>query len=458
LSLLINKTFFMKFFRFTVVLIASLIGVSVSLKSQNTIDQVVAVVGGERVLLSDIEQEIMQMKMQGDVTGEKDKCFVLEQLLIQKLLLAQSKIDSLTSNEESVESEMNRRLKYFINQIGSEKALENYFRKPMYEIKDDLRDLIREQLLTQQMRQKIVEKVTVTPSEVKDFFKQIPTDSLPQIPDRYVLQQIMIFPPSTAEAKFRVKEKLLEIRDRVLKGERFSTLAVAYSEDRASAIRGGELGFRSRDELVKEFADVAFNLKEGQVSNIVETEYGFHLIQMIENKGDRVNVRHILMKPQYSSDMLTKAVVKLDSILNLVKTDSLTFENAAMRFSEDKKSSLNGGLVINQYTNTAMFEKDQLQPSDYYIIKELKEGEMSAPFESRDDHANVVFKVVKVKKIIKSHKANINDDYDVIQTLAKQSVENDILKSWVDKKQKTTFIRIDSSFKNCNFESKGWIK
>ncbi len=458
MSLLINKTFFMKFFRFTVVLIASLIGVSVSLKSQNTIDQVVAVVCGERVLLSDIEQEIMQMKMQGDVTGEKDKCFVLEQLLIQKLLLAQSKIDSLTSNEESVESEMNRRLKYFINQIGSEKALENYFRKPMYEIKDDLRDLIREQLLTQQMRQKIVEKVTVTPSEVKDFFKQIPTDSLPQIPDRYVLQQIMIFPPSTAEAKFRVKEKLLEIRDRVLKGERFSTLAVAYSEDRASAIRGGELGFRSRDELVKEFADVAFNLKEGQVSNIVETEYGFHLIQMIENKGDRVNVRHILMKPQYSSDMLTKAVVKLDSILNLVKTDSLTFENAAMRFSEDKKSSLNGGLVINQYTNTAMFEKDQLQPSDYYIIKELKEGEMSAPFESRDDHANVVFKVVKVKKIIKSHKANIKDDYDVIQTLAKQSVENDILKSWVEKKQKTTFIRIDSSFKNCNFESKGWIK
>lgn len=448
----------MKFFRFTVVLIASLIGVSVSLKSQNAIDQVVAVVGGERVLLSDIEQEIMQMKMQGDVTGEKDKCFVLEQLLIQKLLLAQSKIDSLTSNEESVESEMNRRLKYFINQIGSEKALENYFRKPMYEIKDDLRDLIREQLLTQQMRQKIVEKVSVTPAEVKDFFNEIPTDSLPQIPDRYVLQQIMIFPPSTAEAKFRVKEKLLEIRDRVLKGERFSTLAVAYSEDRASAIRGGELGFRSRDELVKEFADVAFNLKEGQVSNIVETEYGFHLIQMIENKGDRVNVRHILMKPQYSSDMLTKAVVKLDSISNLVKADSLTFETAAMRFSEDKKSSLNGGLVINQYTNTAMFEKDQLQPSDYYIIKELKEGEMSAPFESRDDHANVVFKVVKVKKIIKSHKANIKDDYDIIQTLAKQSVENDILKSWVEKKQKTTFIRIDSSFKNCNFESKGWIK
>lgn len=448
----------MKFFRFTGIVAVLLVGAFGHLKSQEIIDQVVAVVGGERVLQSDIEQEIMRMKMQGVITRDNDKCSVLEQLLMQKLLLAQSKIDSLTVNDASVEMEIDRRLKYFVNQIGSEKGLEDYFNKPLYEIKDDLRELIGEQQLTQQMRQKIVDKVNITPSEVKSFFRKTPEDSLPVIPDQYELQQIMIYPPSTAEAKFQVKEKLLDIRNRVLNGERFSTLAVAYSEDRASAIRGGELGFRTRDEYVKAFADAAFSLKDGQVSSIVETEYGFHIIQMIENKGDRVNVRHILIKPQFSSEMLSQAIAKLDSVRNLVINDSLTFERAVLKFSEDKKSMLNGGLVINPYTNTSMFEKDQLQPSDYYVIKELKVGELSAPFESRDDHANVVFKVIKVKRFAASHRANIKDDYDVIQSLAKQDVENDILKGWLAKKQKTTFIRIDPSFRNCNFESNGWIK
>lgn len=448
----------MRFFRFSVVLLVSLMCSIGYLKSQSVIDQVVAVVGGERILLSDIEQEIMRMKMQGSLAGDNDKCNILEQILVQKLLLTQAKIDSLTTSDAAIEGEIDRRLKYFINQIGSEQGLENYFKKPMYEIKDDLRELIGEQQLTQQMRNKIVDKASITPSEVKSFYKKFPNDSLPLLPEQYVLQQIMIFPPSTAEAKFQVKEKLLEIRDRILKGERFSTLAVAYSEDRSSAIRGGELGLRSRDELVKAFAEAAFNLKEGQVSSIVETEYGFHLIQMIENKGDRVNVRHILMKPSYSSEMMTKAIAKLDSISNFIKSDSLTFEKAAMKFSEDKKSNINGGQVINPYTNTALFEKEHLQPADFYVIKELKEGQMSVPFESRDEHANVVFKVLKVKKIIEAHKANIKDDYDVIHNLAKRSVENDIMKEWIEKKQKTTFIRIDPSFKNCNFESKGWIK
>lgn len=448
----------MRFLRFSVILLISLVCVSENLKSQDVIDQVVAVVSGERILLSDIEQEVMRMKMQGATESEYDKCSILEQILIQKLLLTQAKIDSLTVNDASVEMEIDRRLRYFINQIGSEKALENYFKKPLYEIKDDLRELISEQQLTQQMRQKIVDKVKITPSEVKTFYKKIPSDSLPQIPELYELQQIMIFPPSTSEAKYQVREKLLEIRERVLKGERFSTLAVAYSEDRASAIKGGELGLRSRDELVKAFADVAFTLKEGQVSQIVETEYGFHILQMIESKDDKVNVRHILMKPQYSSDMMSQAIGKLDSISNLIKSDSINFERAAMRFSEDKKSNLNGGLVINPFTNTSFFEKDHMQPSDYYVVRELKVGEMSTPFESRDEHANVVFKLFKLKRIVNAHRANIKDDYDIIQNMAKQSMENEILQDWMQKKQKATFIRIDKSYRSCSFESKGWIK
>jgi peptidyl-prolyl cis-trans isomerase SurA len=426
--------------------------------SQTVIDQVIAVVGGDMIMQSDIEQELMRMKMQGYISEGDEKCELFEQMLIQKLLLNQAKIDSLSPNTMSIEGEIDRRLKYFISQIGSEKALENYFNKSIYEIKDDLREMIEEQQLTQQMRQKIIDKVAITPSEVKSFYRKIPTDSLPMIPDQYQLRQIVIYPPASAEAKFQVKEKLLELRNRILQGDRFATLAIAYSEDRGSAVKGGELGFRSRDELVKAFADAAFNLKEGQVSQIVETEYGFHIIQLIQKKDDQVNVRHILMKPQYSSNMLAQATAKLDSIVGLIKADSMKFEEACFRFSEDKKSNLSGGLVVNPQTNTALFQKDQLQPSDFYVIKNLKPGEISAPFESRDEHANVVFKVVELKAFYPSHRANIKDDYDVIQNLAKSSRENEILMQWVADKQKTTYIRIEPSYKDCQFQSKGWIK
>ncbi|MEW5845364.1 MAG: peptidylprolyl isomerase [Bacteroidota bacterium] len=423
-----------------------------------SIDKVIAVVGNERILLSDVEQELLRIKMQGSTNTNIDRCQLLEQLLIQKLLITQAKIDSIQVNDGSVESEVDRRLKYFISQIGSEKALENYFNKPIFEIKDDLREIIREQQLTQQMQRKIVDKVKITPSDVKAFYKKIPTDSLPELPLQYELQQIVIYPPDADKAKLEAKEKLLEIRNRVLNGERFATLAALYSEDRASAIKGGELGFRSREELVKAFADAAFNLKEGQISQVVETEYGLHIIQMIENRNNQVNVRHILLKPQFTSDLLSKAVQKLDSIANLIRSDSITFENAVLRYSEDKKSNLNKGLMINPFTNTSLFEKEQLQPSDYYAIKDLKEGEFSAPFESRDEHANIVFKIIKVKRIVPAHKANLKDDYDKIQEMAKSSKENEILRDWVSKKIKSFYIKIDEDFQNCDFQSKGWIK
>lgn len=426
--------------------------------SQEVIDKVVAVVGGDMILASDIEQEVMRLKMQGSLPEGDAKCEILDQLLIQKLLLNQSKIDSLSANEAAIESEIERRLRYFVNQIGSERALENYFHKTMYEIKDDLREVIREQQLTQQMRQKVVEKITVTPSEVKRFYKTLPSDSLPLIPEQYELQEISMYPPSSSQAKFQVKEKLLDLRSRILKGERFSSLAMAYSEDLASAKKGGELGFRSRDELVKSFADVAFSLADGQVSQIVESEYGFHIIQMIEKRNNQVNVRHILLKPQFSSDMLVEAQSKLDSIANLIKRDSLTFEKASAIYSEDKKSRYNGGLVVNPANNTKYFEKEQLQPSDYYVIKQLKKGEVSTPFESRDDHANVIFKIIKIKDIVPSHKANLTDDYNIIQGITKQSREQEVFLNWIKEKQKTTYIKIDPEYKGCVFKTEGWIK
>lgn len=428
------------------------------LSGQIVIDQVVAVVGGDKILLSDIEQEALRAKVQGALVDDNEKCDILEQMLIHKLLLHHAQLDSLKVNDFMVENEVDRRLRYFINQVGSESALEKYFNKSIFQIKDDLRELIRETQLTQQMRQKIVEKIAVTPSEVKKFYRTIPQDSLPMVPEQYEYRQISVYPPAGAEAKFMVREKLLELRERIVKGERFAPLAVAYSEDRASATKGGELGFRSREELVKAFADAAFNLKPGQVSNIVETEYGFHIIQLIEKKNDQVNVRHILMKPSFTSEMIMKAQSRLDSIASLVRADSITFHRAAQRFSEDEKTRLGGGLAINSQTGTSLFEKDQIPPAEFFALRNLKPGEISQPFESRDQHANVVFKVVQLVRIIPTHKANLEQDYATIQMMAKRVKEHEEFMKWVERKQKTTYVRVDKEFRNCNFQLKNWGK
>jgi peptidyl-prolyl cis-trans isomerase SurA len=386
------------------------------------------------------------------------KCQIFEEQMIHKLLIHQAAIDSIEVTSSMVNNELERRLSYFINQIGSEAGLEKYFNKTMSQIRADLRVSIKEGLLAQQMQSKIVENVAVTPSEVKRFYRDIPKDSLPTIPDQYQVRQVVLLPPASEEAEFAVREQLLDIRERVLKGERFSTLAVAYSEDRATATRGGELGFMPREQLVKSFADVAFSLREGQVSQIVESEYGFHIIQMIERRNDQVNVRHILMRPSYSQEQLLKAQNKLDSISNLIKADSLTFRRAAQWFSEDQKTRLSGGLMINPQTNTSLFEREHFLPADFYVIRNLKPGEISQPFESRDEHANVVYKIVMIEKVIPQHKANLDDDYATIQQMTKMGKQQEVFMDWVKSKVKTTYVRIDPSYRNCQFEMDGWVR
>jgi len=292
--------------------------------------------------------------------NDNTRCEVLENLMTQKILLNQSRIDSVFPSESQVESQLEQRLSYFSNQLGSQKAVENYFKKSIYEIKADLKESLREQIQTQQMQSKITEKITITPSEVKSFYKSLPSDSLPMINLQYVIEQVVKYPPEASQAKFEVKQKLLALRQRILDGEKFSSLAILYSEDPGSARRGGELGFRSRGELVKPFADVAFNLKEGQVSQIVESEYGYHIIQLIEKKDDKVNVRHILMKPTFSPEDEIKVQQTLDSIATAVRQDSITFEKAARKYSDDKKTNLNGGVMVNPQTGSVRFERISL--------------------------------------------------------------------------------------------------
>ncbi|SDC50534.1 peptidylprolyl isomerase [Williamwhitmania taraxaci] len=431
---------------------------AIAVAQKVSVDQVVAVVGSDAILLSEIEQEVMQMRAEGLPVNETSRCTILENMMIQKILLNQARIDSIIPNMAQVESQLEQRLAFFSNQLGSQKAVEEYFKKSIYDIKADLKESLRDQIQTQQMQSKVSEKVTITPSEVKAFYKQMPSDSLPMINQQYEILQIVKTPSAASQAKFNVKEKLLELRQRIVDGEKFSSLAILYSEDPGSARRGGELGFRSRGELVKPFADAGFNLKPGQVSQIVESEYGYHIIQLIEKKDDKVNVRHILMKVKFAPGEEMEAIRSLDSIATAIRHDSITFARAAMKYSDDKNTKVNGGLLVNSQAGSSKFEKDQLMPADYFALKELKEGEISSAFESRDETANVVYKIVSVKRILPAHKANIKDDYDVIQGIALRKLQQEFFLKWLDQKKKGMFIRIDPQFAKCDFKGEGWVK
>jgi peptidyl-prolyl cis-trans isomerase SurA len=429
-----------------------------ALSAQNgLIDKVAAVIGGEMILYSDVESEVMMMRVQGVVSDKNIRCEVFENMLLQKLLLAQARIDSLQADDATVEEQIERRLRMIMTQLGGEKATEEYFKKPVFKLKQDWQEPVREQILTQLMQMKLMKDAPISPADVERFYKSTPKDSLPVIPDQYLIRQIVINPPA-GDAKFEVREQLLALRERITNGEKFSTLAVLYSED-PSARRGGELGLMSAQDFVPAFADVALSLKPGQVSQIVETEYGFHIIQLISKEGnDMFNCRHILLKPKYDSDKRQVSFNKLDSIAGLVRKDSMTFAVAAQRFSKDAATNLNGGLVVNENTLSPYFEKDMLNPSDYAVLRNMKPGDISQPFEAVDKKGNTQYKIIQLEKLIPSHTANITDDYTVIQHIAKQGRRTEDLNKWIKQKQTYTYIRIDPMFGDCTFQREGWIK
>ena len=325
----------------------------------------------------------------------------------------------------------------------------------MLQIKEDLREVLREQLITQQMQGEITGDVKITPSEVKKFYNSLSADSIPSIDALVEVQQIMIYPPLGEDAVFDVKERMLDMRKRIMEGESFETLAILYSED-PGASNGGDIGFFAKGELDPEYAKEAFSLKEGGISKIVESEFGFHIIQLVERRDDRVRTRHILMKPKISLDARKKALSKLDSIANLIRYDSITFDNAARIYSQDKNTAVNKGLMVNPYDNSSKFELKQLETKDYIIARDLKVGEVSDPFESVDDKSKVVYKVIKLKSRTDPHKANLKQDYMLIQSMAMNEKKNEVIQDWIREKQKETYYRIDPSFKNCEFFQNSW--
>lgn len=421
------------------------------------VDQVVAVVGGNAVYRSDIESQYLQARAQGARDNGNLQCQIFEEMLKQKLLLHQSRIDSIQVSDAQVEQQLNQRLDYFIRQIGSKEKLEEYFKKSIFEIKDDFRDMIREQVATQKMQGNITEGVTITPSEVKNYLNSLSRDSIPQIDSQVEVAQILIYPRYADEAILAVKDKLLSLRKRIIDGEKFSTLAVLYSEDPGSAVKGGEIGFLSKAELDPEYAKAALSLKIGATSSIVESQFGYHIIQLIDRQEDRVNTRHILIKPKANPVAMKEAKQRLDSIADFIKKDSITFDKAALYNSGDKDTRLNGGLVINPATTASKFLLSEFQTGDYIMIKELKPGEMTQPFETTDDKGKPVYKMFKLISKSAPHRANLNEDYHFLTEKALEDKKKKVIEDWYTEKRKKTFSQINPEFKNCSFYTQ-WVK
>lgn len=430
-------------------------------KYDGVIDKTVALVGNSMILLSQIEGEVQMMQFQGYVSDRNLRCEVLENMLVSKLFYTQAQLDSLTVNPDMVDAALEERVNNILTQLGGEEQVEKYFGKPLHKLRQEWREAFMEQNLVQEMQRTVAGGITeVTPKEVQQFYRNIPADSLPIIPTQYQYSQIVLY-PDTERAKLEVRERLLEFRQRILDGEKFSMLATLYSEDPGSAMRGGELGMASKSIFWPAFSDAAMALNEGQVSPIVETPDGFHLIQMISKKGDMFNARHILLKPKYTVDDRDSAFIRLDSIRNVVTEDSLTFAQAARIYSQDTKSRTNGGLVSDPNTGAPFFEMDRLKPADYNVLKDMKEGDVSMPFESVDDEGrsgNTVYKIIRLEKIRPSHTASVEEDFNVLLDIATNDKSVKAIEKFIKEKQGTTYIVIDPMFRKCDFRRDGWIK
>lgn len=447
-------------------MIIGLLLASMQLVSQNrqpqVIDKVVAVVGKNIILQSDVENQYLQMRLQNGVTGSAQsmRCEILEELLLQKLMLNQAEMDSITATDDQVEAELDRRIQYFVERMGSQEKLEEYFNKTITEIKDEVRRAARESLLQEQVRNKIVENVQVTPNEVKSFYRSLPQDSLPMVDAQYEIVQIVKRPPVSLDEKLQVKDRLYQIRKRILEGESsFSTMAVLYSEDPGSAKKGGELGLTGRGIFASEFESVAFNLRDGEISDVVETEFGFHIIQLIERRGNMVNCRHILLTAKVPVEALEKAQSELDSVSRAIRNGEITFEEACLKFSDDDSKS-NGGYITNVATGAKRMSINEMHELENYypeyknlpfVISRLGIDEVSDPLPMTTNEKKDAFRLVMVKKKIDAHKANLKDDYSLIQAWALNMKKQEALGKWVTNKASKAFLRIDDNFKDCNF-------
>ena len=424
-----------------------------------SIDGIVAVIGKSIIMRSDLEKHFIDYKTQFKTIEDPDEvyCTILENLIFNKLMVNQAELDSIEVTDEEVDYRLNTRIQYFLQQTGGDvKYIENYFNKSMAEIKKDMREMMYEQALIEQVQSKITSDITVTPSEVNQFAAKIGPDSMPMVETSYQFGEIVKIPPVSDEEVAAVKERLNSYRERILRGEKIGALARLYSDDPGSASKGGDLGFVERGTLYPEFEAAAFNLKSGEVSQVVKTQAGYHIIQMIERRGESIRVAHILIQPKPSTDEQVKAITYLDSIRQIIIDEKLTLEEAAKKYSEGE-TRLNGGMVVNPYNSSLSFDRQTLDDATFTTINKLIPGEYSECVPFVNDDGVMAYRLIYLKEKVTQHKANLVEDYDMIKNAALEQKKYDAMEKWVVEKVKVTNMKISEQYRYCPFVSKWQI-
>lgn len=439
-----------------------------TIKAQtNIIDEVVWTVGDETILRSDVEALKLEMQGQGMKFDGDPYCTLPEQLAIKKLFLHQADFDSIVVSEKDLISMVDQQLAYYTSQLGSKEKVEEHFQKPTMRIREMLHEQLREKELTKQVRSKLVNHITVTPAEIRQFYSNIPKDSIPLIEAEYEVELLTIEPQYTTAQIESIKQRLRDFTDRINNGTSFSALAIMYSQDKGSSRAGGELGFVGKSELLPEFANVAFSLTDPtKVSKIVETERGFHIIQLIEKKGDRINCRHILLTPEITSNERNAALLRLDSIADLIRSNKISFDQAVRLYSFDKETKNSGGLMVNNNEaalsdvgkKTTRFALDELPNEIGRLVYTMKVGELSQPFSMLNEQGKEICALIRLKTKINAHRANLTDDFQLIKELVLERKREKVIENWIREKQRTTYIRISEQWSNCNFKYPGWVK
>lgn len=452
----------MKFTKKINILAASLFCTAVMSAQElnNVIDEVIWVVGDEAILKSDVETARLEALSQGQSWDGDPYCVIPEQLAIQKLFLHQAAIDSIEVSDAEVFQRVDQRINYYIQQLNGKDKMEEYFGKTTSQIRDQLYHIVRDDQMVSEVRSNLVKDIKVTPAQVRRYFKDMPQDSLPFIPTKVECQIIVRQPAIAPEELERVKNELRGYAERVKSGEsKFSTLALLYSEDRGSAQYGGECGFQGRGSLVPEFANVAFSLTDpNTISKVVETEYGYHIIQLIEKRGEQVNVRHILRKPRVSDESITQAITDLDSISDEIRRGLYTFEQCTQYVSHDKDTRNNYGIMFNPANNSTKFEMKELPPEVAKAVSTMNINEISKPFLMTNSKGKEVVAVVKLKNKINGHYATMTDDYQELQEVVTERLSEKKVEEWIKEKQKSTYVRINEDWMKCEFKYPGWIK
>ncbi len=423
------------------------------------IDGIIAVIGKSIIMRSDLEKHFNDYKMQYKTVEDPDEiyCSILENLVYNKLMVNQAELDSIEVSDEEVDYRLNARISYFLQQTGGDvKYIENYFNKSMTEIKKEMREMMYEQALIEQVQSGITGSIAISPSEVYQFASKISPDSMPLVSTTYQFGEVVKIPPVSDEEIEEVKTRLNSYRERILRGERFGALARLYSDDPGSASKGGDLGFVERGTLYPEFEAVAFNLKSGEISQVVKTQAGYHIIQLIERRGESIRVAHILIQPKPSTDEQVKAITYLDSVRKIILAEQLTIDEAAKRFSEGSTRQ-NGGMVVNPYNNSLSFDRQALDEATYTTIGKLIPGEYSecVPFVNED--GIMAYRLIYLKERVAEHKANLVEDYDLIKNAALEQKKFDTMEKWVAEKVKVTSIKIAEQYRYCPFVSKWQI-